>query len=636
MKRTWTTAVLAIFFILSFATCATVSPVYKRAHAEEQKGNWDEAVVYYTQALNDDPGSVDIRLRLERVRRMASKVHLERGQQLWEAKQYEQALLEYRSARELDPLNRAALVEFRQHVDELERMREEQERAAEAEKLKEMDAALGKDAEPDRPVVAMNGDSRQSFLYPNKEIGEIYQALAKLAGINIVFHDSVRAKIKTRTDFIINDATFWEAFDYFVASNNHFYRLLRDNTIMIIAGDRTNRTNFEEKVVKVFYLSNADAKDIYPTLRTILPTGTRVSLIRTHNAILIRDSPQKVAIAARVLDILDKPKSEVIIDVEFLEVDSSIINDVGLQLSSYAVAQSFVNPDITSTGESAVRNVVAMDSLDLVKPANLFVTIPDVLYNFLKTSGNTRLLAKPQLRVTDGEKSELHIGARVPVRKSTFNPGSAAGVGTPVDSYEYENTGIKFTMTPRVHHNGEVTLEMDIEVSAIGAGATSTNPTFTTRNIKSKLRLADGETNLLAGLIREEEKYDQEGIAGLSDIPLLGKLFSKHKMDNGKTDIIITITPHIVRGGKLTLEDLMLVRYGTENNPGFEGMMTMRELDNYRFLRGIPLTGGAPSGREGVPTADDSEYYVEDDDEYYYEDEEETDEEEGEEPPARR
>lgn len=636
MKRTWTTAVLAIFFILSFATCATVSPVYQRAKAAEQDGKWDEAVIQYSEALKQDPESVDIRLRLERVRRMASKVHLERGQQLWEAKQYEDALLEYRTARELDPLNRAALVEFRQHVDELERMREEEARAEEAAKLKEMNAAVeGK--EPERPVIAMNGDSHQSFLYPNKEIGEIYQALAKLAGINIVFHDSVRQKVKTRTDFIINDATFWEAFDYFVASNNHFYRLMRDNTIMIIDGSRTNRQNFEEKVVKVFYLSNADAKDIYPTLRTILPTGTRISLIRTHNAILIRDSPQKVAIAARVLDILDKPKSEVIIDVEFLEVSSSIINDVGLQLSSYTVAQSFVNPDITATADGTVYNTVPLDKLDLVKPANLFVTIPDVLYNFIKTSGNTRLLAKPQLRVTDGEKSELHIGARVPVRKSTFNPGSAAGVGTPVDSYEYENTGIKFTMTPRVHHNGEVTLEMDIEVSAIGAGATSTNPTFTTRNIKSKLRLGDGETNLLAGLIREEEKYDQEGVAGLADIPIIGKLFSKHKLDNGKTDIIITITPHIVRGGKLTLDDLMLVKYGTETNPGFEGMMTMKELENYRFLRGIPLAGTAGGGREGAPAAEDSEYYVDEDDEYYYEDEEDDEEEEGgEEPPAQR
>lgn len=623
MNHKWIITIVLAVLMLTVSSCA-VNKVYEQAKKNEQLGNWDKAIFYYSKALEKDRNNVDIRLRLETVRRMASKKHMELAREYWDENRYEDSMIEYRTARELDPLNRAALIEFNQRVRELEQMQEARQREEEAAKLKEMEGEL--ESEPERPTIDVNGKEKQSFYFPNQEIGEVYQSMAKLAGINIIYHESVRQKLKQRTDFIINNADFWEAFDYFVMSNNHFYRMVREDTIMIVDGGRTNRQSFEDKAVKVFYLSNAEVRDVYTALRVVVPTGTKLSMIRPHNAILVRDTPQKIAIISKVISILDKPKAEVIIDVEFLEVDSTVINDVGLLLSSYSMTQSFVNPDI-AVADGVATNVVPLDQLSLINKSNLFLTIPSLVYNFLKTNSNSKLLAKPQLRITDGEKSELHIGARVPVRKSTFNPGSSAGIGTPVDSYEYESTGIKFTMTPRVHHNGEVSLEMDIEISAIGAGADSTNPTFTTRNIKSKLRLKDGETNLLAGLIREEEKYTEESVAGLSEIPIIGKLFGSHNMETGKTDIIITITPHIVRGGKLTLNDLMAVLTGPEANPGFEGLINMDQLEKYHYLRGIPLSGrGSGGGGGGVVELEEDEYYYEED-EYYYEEDEEDDDE---------
>ena len=610
---------IAVCLMIFLSSCATNLKL-QRAIKEEQEGNWDKAVVYYSEILTDDPTNIEVKLRLESARRMASKVHLEIAREKWAAKSYEESLLEYRTARELDPLNRAALIEFRQRMDELDDMLEAKRLAEEEAARKEMEEELEEQLGEEKPATELNGNAKQSFIFPNRSIGEIYQSMAKLAGINIIYHESVRQKLKTSTDFIINNATFWEAFDYFVMANNHFYRVVRDDTIMILEGSRNNRQNFEDKAVKVFYLSNADVRDVYTSLRIVAPTGMKLSQIRPHNAIIVRDTPQKIAIVSKLISILDKPKAEVIIDVEFLEVGSNVLNDVGILLSSYSAAQAFVNPNVTAA--DVPTNVVPLDELNLINKSNLFLSIPNVVYNFLKTSTATKLLAKPQLRVTDGEKSELHIGARVPVRRSTFNPGSAAGIGTPVDSFEYENTGIKFNMTPRVHHNGEVSLEMDIEISAIGAGGTATNPTFTTRNIKSKLRLKDGETNLLAGLIREEEKIAEEGVAGLSDIPIIGKLFSKHNILKDKIDIIITITPHIVRGGKLTLADLMAIKSGPEANPGFMGLLTMKELENLRFLRGIPLSGKAGAGASDYYD-DDDEYYYEEDDEYYEEEEDE-------------
>lgn len=610
----------AILFIsLSVAILLMVScgPNKAMRHAREleRQGEWDQAVVLYSEMVEQKPNNVDFRLRLESVKRMASKQHLIKGRELWEEKSYEASLVELRASVELDPLNREAIFEFGEKVKLLESMQEAAREKEEWERLKEAEQA-DIEAEADKkPPIDINGEQLQSFRFQNREVGEVYQALAKLAGINIIYHETVRKTLKQKTDFIIQKATFWDAFDYFIVSNNHFYRVVNDNTMVIIDGSLNNRRNYEDKAVKVFYLSNAEVNEAFMALRTVLRLQN-IQRLKQQNAILVKDTPQRLAMVAKILKILDKPKAEVIIDVEILEVDSTLLDNVGILLSSYSVNQSLVNPE--SSPEA--RNVVRMDNLRIINRTNLYLTIPDVAYHFLKTSSRAQLLAKPQLRISEGEESTLHIGERVPVRKTTFNPNQAAGIGIPVDSFEYESVGIKFKMKPHVHHNNEVSLEMDIDISAIGAGATSTNPSFTTRNIKSKIRLRDGETNLLAGLIREEEKLTVEGIAGLADIPIIGKLFSKTQRDGRKTDIIITITPHIVRGAQISFDDLRAIKVGPDVNSGYEGTLTMAELERWRYLRGIPLKGrGAGSYR--------AEYFDEDMDEDDYDEYEEEEDE---------
>jgi len=622
MRRGLITLIIAVM-LATLSACATDQGL-KRAKLMEQQRDWDQAVVLYAKALERHPDSVEIRLRLEVAKRMAAKIHLLRGRELWEEKNYEQSLIEYRTSVELDPLNRQAMFEFKENLATLDKMLAEQRQHEEwqlrhEQELKELDEAAEQ-----KPVIDINGTQTQNFNFPNREVKSIYQALAKMAGINIVFHDSVRQKLNAKTDFIVNNATFWDAFDYFVTSNSHFYRQINDDTLMILDGSPNIRKQYEDLAVKVFFLSNAEVRDVFLALRTVVP-GIKIQQNKTTNSIIVRDSPQKLAMIAKLIDILDKPKAEVIIDIEILEVDSTLLSDIGVLLSSYSSTQQFINPAIAGEGS---RSVVRLDDFRAINKTNLFLTIPDVAFHFLKTNSKTRLLAKPQLRITEGEKSNLHIGERVPVRKTTFNPNAAAGIGTPVDSYEYESIGIKFNITPRVHHNQEISLELDIDISAIGPGATATNPSFTTRNVKSKIRLRDGETNLLAGLIREEEKMTVEGIAGLADIPVIGRLFSKRQVDSRKTDIIITLTPHIVRGALITMADLRAIKIGPEVNLGYRGTIEVADLENIRFLLGVPLKGRGQSFRVDY---EDDEYYYDEDEEYY--DEEYADEEEEEEPP---
>ena len=622
MRRAITIAA-AVAAAAMLSACAT-NPAFNRGKQEELAGNWDMAVIRYSEALERRPQNVEIRLRLEQARRMASSGHLRLGRELWEEERYEDSLLQYRTAVELDPLNRQAMFEFSQHIDELERLQAAAREQEEWERLRHLEQAEIESAAEQRPAVDIDADQPQNFVFPNREIGEIYQALARLADVNIVYHDTVRQRIRQRTDFIVNRATFWEAFDYFVTSNNHFYRMVNDNTLMIIDGSPNNRRQFEDRAIKVFFLGNAQVQEVYAALQRVLRLQY-MQRDRERNAIIVRDTPQKLLLVARQIRILAKPKAEVVVDVEILEVVRSLLNNIGVLLSSYSVAQSFINQN---SPVADISSMVRMDDLGAINRTNLFLTIPNVAYHFLKTSGRSRLLARPQVRITDGEKGELHIGERVPVRRTTFNPNQASGIGIPVDSYEYESIGIKFEITPRVHHNNDISLEMAIDISAIGAGATSTNPTFTTRNIKSNIRLRDGETNLLAGLIREEEKLSMEGIAGLADIPIIGRLFSRTVFESRATDIIITITPHVVRSSMITADDLRSILVGPEINWGYIGTASMEELESMRFLRGVPLRGAAGgSYRAEYYDDEDDEYYYDEDEEDYYDEEEEEPEE---------
>jgi general secretion pathway protein D len=590
MKTKTIILLMVASFIISLSGCSLMTWDENKGKADEMatQKRWDEAVVYYTEALKNNPNHVEIRLRLESAKRMASKEHLKKARAAWEIKDYEQAMLEYRTAKDLDSLNRAAVIEFNEKIKLLTAMQDERRSQLEAEQRGELEAQNEDALMP----LNINDELKQSFNFPNRAVGDIYQAMSKLADLNVIYHDSVRQSLRNQTDFMVDNVTFWEGFNYFLLSNNHFFRMVNENTVLIIDGTNQNRQAFEEKAVRVFYLSNSDVRDVYAALRMVMPGSgqPRLAQMRSHNAILLKDTPAKIAIVSKLIEQLDKPKAEVILDVEFLEVESSLVHDVGALLSSYSIGQTFRNNEAQEEG---TVGQVAMNGLDSINRSNFFLTIPAVAYNMVRNNNNTRLLAKPQLRITDGEVGELHIGEEIPYRSSTFNPGSASGIGAPVDSYQLKSTGIKFNITPRVHNNGEVTMEMEIELSALGTSGVVGNPSFTTRKVKSTLRLQDGETNLLAGLIREEKKYNETGIAGLSDIPILGKLFSNHARNDLKTDIIVSITPHIVRGGTLTLQDMLTILSGPEANPAFGGMLTDKQIGELKSLRGIAFSGKA-------------------------------------------
>ncbi len=316
-------------------------------------------------------------------------------------------------------------------------------------------------------------------------------------------------------------------------------------------------------MIQTFFLSNAETKDVMTMLRSLVG-AKNVASNEQLNAIVLRDTADKVKVAEKIISTNDKSRGEVVIDVELLQINTAMLQELGVSLSDYRVTQS-IEP-----------NPIQASELDFLDQSNWFLTLPAIIYDFIRNNSEAQLLANPQLRISDGEQATLHIGDRVPIPITTFNTSQTVGGNiVPITSFQYQDIGIRLDITPRIHHNRQVSLELSVEFSQLSGSVTGSGgqqqPIIGTRTIESTIRLLDGETNFLAGLIREDETDTRSGVPGLMDIPVVGRLFSKNTADRARTDLVLTLTPHIVRTPNITEEDLLPIWVGTEANITFRG-----------------------------------------------------------------
>ena len=273
----------------------------------------------------------------------------------------------------------------------------------------------------------------------------------------------------------------------------------------------------------------------------------------------IKDTPERIAAAGKLIRAIDKARPEVIIDVELLEVNRSTLLEYGLQFASLGSPGIDGQLDVNRPG-------LTLEDLDSLTEVDAFVAnVPGLFYRLLKSDANTRILANPSLRTSEGLSAQARFGERVPVPVSTFVPIAQGGVAQqPITSFNYENIGVNIDITPQTHHNDDVSLALNVEISNISGTGFGDLPTFGNRSITTTIRLRDGETNILAGLIRDDERDTLAGVPGLSDLPLIGRLFARNTREAQETDIILTLTPHIIRVLDLTEEDLRPFRVGRD------------------------------------------------------------------------
>ena len=534
---------LVILTAVSISACATSAALHKGQKAEQLQ-DYDAAVVEYTKAVREDPENRTARQSLDRVKLRAAQEHYSRARRHYTVGKLEEALVEFQLAAELNPSSseieegvRATRAALRNKV------------AVAREGKTQLETLIERSRNLAPPGLDLPADAKllSSMTFRDASSRDIYVVLGRQANVSMVFDPQFRDQ---PVSVDLKSATFEDALNSVSATTRNFYRVTAPKTVTVIPDTPAKRREYEEEVVRTFYLSNADLKETIDLLRIVID-ARRIAPIVATNAITIKDTPERVAAAARVISAIDKARPEVIIDVELLEIARTKLTEYGLQLASPG------SPGISGQADVNREGFTLQDLTNLTQSDIFLTNLPGLYYRLLKRDTATRVLANPQLRTSEGMPAQAKFGERVPVPVTVFAPIATGGVNQqPITSFNYENIGVNIDITPRTHHDDEVSLALKVSVSNISGVGFGNLPTFGNREISTVIRLHDGETNMLAGLIRDDERRSLEGVPGLSDLPLIGRLFAFNHKESQQTDIILTLTPRIIRVLELTEADL--------------------------------------------------------------------------------
>jgi general secretion pathway protein D len=537
---------------LAVAGCAT-SAAFRAGEKAEHREEFDKAVLEYSKAAKEQPGNLTYRKVLERAKLRAAEEHSLAARRFEARGLLKESLDELRLANDLSPS-----VDRGKEIERVEALRRSGTLASTVEDVK------SQARERAFPGLALGPEAAQplGLTFRGSSLRDAYEALGRAVGVNFVFDPDFQ---DTTINLDLRNVPFEQALLALGSAGKTFHRVGDSHMMLVIPDTADKRREFERQVVKTFFLSNADLKEAVDLLRIVLG-ARRVAPLPGSNALTINDTPEKVAAAERIVDIIDKRRAEVVVEVEILEVNRQKLKEYGIEITSGIESL----PGIAGLAFPK-SNPLDPNTLDEnpYRKSNIVISqLPGVIYRLLKTDAATRLLANPQIRTTEGQTAQARFGDQVPVPVTTFTPLATGGIQQqPVTSFDYKNVGVNIDITPRVHHDGEVSLGLKLDISAVGPAGFQGLPTFNSRTVTSQIRLRDGETNILAGLISDTERKSMRGLPGLANLPVLGKLFANNKEEEIQTDIVMTLTPHIVSQPKLTLEDLRAFTLGSETSP---------------------------------------------------------------------
>lgn len=529
--------------------CATGRASFRKAERLHSEEKYQEAVEYYVKAASRSPEEARFRLKLVEATIEASNHYYRLALRHIEEKKEQLALLELDKALEYNPANNLAKAEKRRLLKIVEQERGPAEKTA-IEELKDK-TALGRlpDGKAKEELLSMRFDKEV-------ELDKILKALGKVAEVDILFDPNFK---NSKLAIALENITFKQALDRICLMKELFYKNLDPKTILIIPDTEGKRKIYDEQIIKNFFLSNLDAEECAKMITRVAKVKN-ISADPVHNSITVRETPEKVALVEKLIRFYDKRKAEVMIQVEILEVNKDRLREYGIELSKYQISQG-----LTTVGDATT---VKGNRFYYLNASDFNFTIPSVLYKLLESDSDSKTMARPHVRGIDGTKVEIKIGDKVPVARTTFMAYATGGVEQqPITSYDLQDVGIEIVMVPRIHHDAEITMDLEFKLTfIITAGTSSMPPTIGNRSVKTTIRLKDGETGIMAGLLRDAERNSLKGFPGISRIPILKDIFSANSRQVTQTDIILSITPHILRMPDIEEEDLLPILSGTEEN----------------------------------------------------------------------
>ena len=568
------TQVSALVLLIALLTGCTASRAFRRGEGRARVGDWDAAVTYYRTAVQANPDRPEYRIALERAMLNASRVHFDNARALEAKDQLDSALLEYRRTIEFDPGNTQAL----DRIVQLEKIIRDR---IEAARPKSAIALLREQARQVSPAPLLNPASRAplDYRFTAASLRDILTFLGSATGINVIYDASFNDRPVTAT----LQGSIEQVLNTLLSSNALFYTILDERTIVVAQDSAPNRLKYERQVAMTIPLSYADATELVAMLTAVTRTTTGVTIPpvifpnKTNNSIIVRATEPVLAVIRELVLTNDKPRAEITLDVEILEVSRSRTKELGLNLSQNQIGGIFSPekvPPISNATDGQPFNVNTITQG--VSTADFYLTVPSAIVKFLQSDVNTRFLAQTQLRGSEGAQLTLKVGADEPYLTTSFSPIAGGGANVnPLSSYTFRTVGINVQATPRlVTDEGDILLDLIMSNDTLGPARLvggQLAPSFPTRSVTTKLRLRDGESHLLAGLLQDDERRSMKGFPGIMSIPILKDIFSASDDIIAQTDIVMLLTPRIIRTHEYTARDLSPIYVGTNQNFGLTG-----------------------------------------------------------------
>jgi len=555
-----TASCLALAFCLALGTGCSL---YK-AKKSYEAGRFEESAEQYRQVILRDPSNIKARNGYRRAATRASEQHLRNAEEAEKRGQTEVVDREVRQAYRLDPSNAVA----QDWVARIELMAQRKHEMDEQEDNLEDQQMRGESKSP----ILLNPRTLEGMdlnFSRKTNLKDIFAAISKNSGVSILLHNSA-----SQDQFISADLrglTFQRILDTLMLQSDLFYKVIDQNAIMVFKNSPQNRQEYENQLIKTFYLHDADVESVRSVFATLMPQ-VRVVPDKRLNAITIKARPMDLTIAKRIVNQLDKAKAEVMVYLELLEVTETSMEQVGLlPVASDPGASKGVYRVGAKLSDTALGSINQRKGALRISKSDLTFMFPSLALDALKSSGDAKLVASPNIRVVSGEEGNVNIGEKVSTTQASFgamgSSGSSTGasgasgalssmgIGGLSTSYSYEDVGVKIKVKPRVHFNGDITVELDSDVTTLAASSDAGRPNIGKRNIKTTARLKDGETAVFGGLLKEDEQKSLQGIWGLSDIPVLKHLLGNSSKSQTKTDVVLTIRAVLVRKPDLQEED---------------------------------------------------------------------------------
>jgi general secretion pathway protein D len=539
---------------------------YSKGRKAETIQDYDAALEFYQKALKSDPNNAAYKIRINQTRFEAGEMHIKAGLKQRENGDLQGAAAQFQRAQNIDPGSAVAGQELKKTL------------ALIAEQTH-----AGDNARPPGEDEAQQYMSGPPQLKPLSNVAITYKASAdakivydtigKLAGLTVIYDPDFTAR---RISVDLNNLTLEQALEVVNYESKAFWKPLTENIIVVAPDQTTKRRDYDEEVLKTFYLSNTvtpqDLTEILTGLRQLFDLK-RVQQLNSQNAIIVRATPDILTLIGKVLNDVDKAKPEVVIQVEVLEARTDRLRNLGV--SPGQSASIAINPNSTTGGSNTTTNNTTLNTLSHLNSNDYVVTLPNFTANAVLTDSYTKIIQNPELRSVDGQQAKLKIGDRIPIATGSFQAGvgvgavGSAGLVNPLvnTQFQYQDVGVNIDITPRVHPNHEISLKTKIEVSSVTGQSPIggiTQPIISQRVVEHDIRLKDGEAFILGGLIQRTDTKTLNGWPGFAKIPILRYLFSSDNVDHQEDEVLIVMIPHIVRLPDWTRENLRGIYSGTD------------------------------------------------------------------------